>query len=69
VPVYQASPVFGAEAGGVRRLAPDHVPALPVARPEAFGLALLRGMFDVDPLPALEAVQRMLPDGKKEIRR
>ena len=67
-PVYQASPVFGAEAGGLRRLAADHVPALPVARPEAFGLALLRGLFDVDPLPALEAVQRLLLHGKEKIR-
>ena len=34
----------------------------------AFGLALLRGLFDVDPLPALEAVQRLLPAGKEKIR-
>lgn len=67
-PVYQVSPVFGAEAAGLRRLAPDHVPALPVARPEAFGLALLRGLFDADPLPALEAVQRLLPKRKEKIR-
>jgi hypothetical protein len=52
-PVYQFTPVFGAETGGVRRLAPDLVPALPVANPDGLGLALLRGQLAIDPGPAV----------------
>lgn len=40
-PVYQVTPVLGAEAAGVRRLSNELSP-LPVSRPEAVGLGMIR---------------------------
>src|SRR5262249_44275506 len=41
-PVYHLNPVFAAEVQGVRELVPGLVPTLPVSRPEALGIAMLR---------------------------
>jgi hypothetical protein len=64
-PIYQLSPVFAAEAGGVRALSSDHVPVMPVQRPDAIGLSLLRAMLDQDPTRGLRAIasvaRRALP--------
>jgi len=66
-PIYQLAPVFGAEAHGVRRLSAE-APALPVARPAGFGLALLRGLLDQDPLPALAGLLRLDPSREEDPR-
>jgi hypothetical protein len=46
-PVYQMTPVLAAEAGGVRAVS-EAVAPLPVARPEALGLALVRAALTAD---------------------
>jgi hypothetical protein len=46
-PVYQVTPVSGAEAAGIRRLS-DEVAPMPVARPEAIGLGLVRAALTAD---------------------
>ncbi|MHC4940137.1 MAG: VWA domain-containing protein [Planctomycetota bacterium] len=57
-PVFQMSPVFGAEAGGVRGLAPGRALALPIAGPESFGLAHVRGLLESDPAEGIRALLR-----------
>ena len=46
-PIHQFSPVFAAEARGIRSLC-DAVPGLPVSKPEAIGLGLLKVLFEAD---------------------
>lgn len=46
-PIHQFSPVFAAEAHGIRSLS-DVVPGLPVSKPEAIGLGLLKALFEAD---------------------
>ena len=46
-PIHQFSPVFAAETRGVRSLS-DAVPGLPVSKPEAIGLGLLKALFEAD---------------------
>ncbi len=46
-PVHQISPVSAAEARGIRSLS-DAVPGLPVSKPEAIGLGLLKALFEAD---------------------
>ena len=46
-PIHQFSPVFAAETRGVRSLS-DAVPGLPVSKPEAIGLGLLKALFETD---------------------
>jgi len=46
-PIHQFSPVFAAEAGGVRSLSED-VTKLPVNKPDAMGLGLLKSLFEAD---------------------
>ncbi len=46
-PIHQFSPVFAAETHGVRSLS-DAVPGLPVSKPEAIGLGLLKALFEAD---------------------
>ncbi len=46
-PIHQFSPVFAAESRGVRSLC-DAVPGLPVSKPEAIGLGLLKVLFEAD---------------------
>lgn len=52
-PVYQVTPVFAAEAGGVRRLMPGEIPVLALHAPEALGAAYLAGLLWSDPVTAL----------------
>ena len=67
-PVYQVSPVFAAESGGLRRIDGGQVPAIPVMGPEGMGPGLLRARLEVEPVAALKDLwQRCLPapgDGK-----
>jgi hypothetical protein len=64
-PIYQFSPVFAAEAGGLRSLSPGDVPAVPVGDPAGLGLALLRGMLYSEPQKVIETLFRLaLPEGK-----
>ncbi len=46
-PIHQFSPVFAAEARGIRSLC-EAVPGLPVSKPEAIGLGLLKVLFEAD---------------------
>jgi hypothetical protein len=46
-PIHQFSPVFAAEARGIRSLC-EAVPGLPVSKPEAIGLGLLKVLFETD---------------------
>lgn len=46
-PIHQISPVLAAESSGVRHLA-EGVSALPIHRPEAMSLTLLKSMFELD---------------------
>lgn len=46
-PVFQVSPVTGAEAGGLRRLS-DELAPVPVSRPEAVGLGMVRAVLTAD---------------------
>lgn len=46
-PVFQVSPVTGAEAGGLRRLS-DELAPVPVSRPEAVGLGMVRAALTTD---------------------
>jgi hypothetical protein len=46
-PIHQFSPVFAAEARGIRSLCAT-VPGLPVGKPEAIGLGLLKALFEAD---------------------
>lgn len=55
-PVHQLSPVFAAEASGLRSLAPERAPALPVTRPEAMGVTLFKGLLLSDSRRALGAL-------------
>ena len=48
-PVYQCSPVMAAETGGIRELAPGLMPALPVGKPEALQLGMIRAMLLQEP--------------------
>ncbi|UCF22858.1 MAG: VWA domain-containing protein, partial [Ralstonia sp.] len=57
-PIVQFSPVFAAESRGVRAL-DDTVPVMPVARPTALGLPLLKTMFDVDVERAVGALLQL----------
>lgn len=58
-PIVQLNPVFAAEAGGVRELAPGLVPTLPVERPTGLGLSFLRGMLEADPMRGIDALVRL----------
>jgi len=63
-PVYQFSPVFAAEAGGLRSLSPGDVPAVPVNEPAGLGLALLRSVLYNEPQRAITTLLRLaLPGG------
>lgn len=46
-PIHQFSPVFAAESRSVRTLC-EIVPGLPVSKPEAIGLGLLKVLFETD---------------------
>lgn len=55
-PVYHLNPVFAAESGKVRELAPKTVPTMPVRSPEALGSAILRGLIENEPLKGINAL-------------
>jgi len=62
-PIYQFSPVFAAEAGGLRSLSPGDLPAVPVNEPAGLGLALLRGMLYSEPQRTITTLLRLaLPE-------
>jgi hypothetical protein len=56
-PVYQVSPVFAAEADGLRVLS-DEVSALPLNKPEAFGLQLLKRQLENDLMRGIDSLAR-----------
>ncbi len=58
-PIHQFSPVFAAEARGIRSLS-DTVPGLPVSKPEAIGLGLLKALFEADVDRAVAALLGMV---------
>ncbi|UCF32897.1 MAG: VWA domain-containing protein [Phycisphaerales bacterium] len=58
IPICQVSPVFAAEAGGLRLLC-DEIPAMPISKPQGVGLALLKAMFESDVERAVGALLRM----------
>ena len=65
-PVFQVSPVMGAEAGGLRRLSDEMAP-VPVARPEAVGLGMVRAVLTADVeagIRALLAITRPMIEAK-----
>ena len=70
-PIHQFSPVFAAEARGIRSLC-DAVPGLPVSKPEAIGLGLLKFLFEADVERGVEALLGMVRpaiEGKCDARR
>lgn len=58
-PIVHVNPVVAAEASGVRELAPGLVPTLPMQRPDASGISLLRGLLDLDPVRAIDALLKL----------
>jgi hypothetical protein len=46
-PIHQFSPVFAAESQGVRKLC-ESLAAMPVSKPEAIGLGLLKVLMEAD---------------------
>jgi hypothetical protein len=58
-PIYHVSPVFAAEASGVRELCPGLVPTLPVSRPEALGIGMIRGMLSADPARGIASLVKL----------
>jgi hypothetical protein len=70
-PIHQFSPVFAAEARGVRSLC-ETVPGLPVSKPEAIGLGLLKVLFEADVdrgAQALLGMVRPAIEGKRDAER
>jgi hypothetical protein len=70
-PIHQLSPVFAAEARGIRSLC-DAVPGLPVSKPEAIGLGLLKALFEADVdrgAAALLGMIRPAMEGNRDARR
>jgi hypothetical protein len=65
-PVFQVSPIMGAEAGGLRRLS-DELAPVPVSRPEAVGLGMVRAVLTADVeagIRALLAIARPMIEAK-----
>jgi len=57
-PIYQMSPVLGAEAGAIRVLS-DKITAMPVSSPNGLGMAMLRGAMEQDTKQGLKALVKM----------
>lgn len=56
-PVFQLTNVSGAEAAGIRELAPGFITAMPIANPESFTISLMRGMLAMqDPKEGVKAL-------------
>lgn len=70
-PVYHLNPVFAAETGRVKELAPNEgVPTLPVQKPAQLGTTFLRGLIEAEPLRGINALLRMaLSAGPTETRK
>lgn len=61
-PVYHINPVFAAEVGSVRELAPKLASTMPVRDPASIGLSFVRGMLEADPVRGINAlIGRALP--------
>lgn len=58
-PIHQFSPVFAAESRGIRSLS-EVVPGLPVSKPEAIGLGLLKALFEADLDRGVKALMEMV---------
>ena len=58
-PIVHINPVVAAETSGVRELAPGLVPTLPMTKPDASGISLLRAMLDHEPRRVIDALLRM----------
>ena len=70
-PIHQFSPVMAAEARGIRSLS-DAVTGLPVSKPEAIGLGLLKVLFEADVdrgAQALLGMVRPAIEGKRDAER
>ena len=59
VPIHQFSPVFAAEARGIRTLS-DSVPGLPVSKPESIGLGVLKALIESDLQRGIAALLNMV---------
>lgn len=57
-PVYHFSPVFASESAGVRQMG-EEIPAMPINRPEAIGLGVLKALFEVDVDRGVTALMRV----------
>jgi hypothetical protein len=55
-PIYHINPVYAAEVGSVKELAPGLVPTLPVNDPKALGTAFVRGLLEVEPIKGINAL-------------
>lgn len=58
-PIFHLNPVFAAESGGVREIAPGLVPTLPASRPESLGISMIRSLLEVDPARGIAALVRL----------
>ncbi|MFW6173260.1 MAG: hypothetical protein ACOC5T_05895 [Elusimicrobiota bacterium] len=65
-PIYQISPVMGAESAGIRSVSSEIEP-LPVSRPEGMGLALIRSAISQGSLE--DGIEGLLTIAKKELKR
>lgn len=52
-PIYHLNPVMAAESDGARSLGANTIATIPVQRPDAFGVSMLREVFRTDPALAL----------------
>lgn len=55
-PIFHMNPVFAAESTGVRTLAENSVPTLPVRDPEGVGLSFIRGLLESEPVRGINAL-------------
>ena len=58
-PVYHINPVYAAEVGGVRELAPKLATTLPIQKPSALSTTFIRGMLEQDPVQAVNKLISM----------
>ncbi len=67
-PIHQFTPVFAAESQGVRTLS-DSVVAMPVSKPEAIGIGLLKALIESDVERGIAALFRVVSLESRDLRR
>lgn len=65
-PVFHFNPVLAAEAGATRDLAAGLVPTLPIREPKALATSFVRGLVEVDPIRAIDALVSIALKGDRK---